>query len=263
MTDRPFRVYEDNTVQHQLYSDMHENQSYNFALVKQLEYSHFGTRCEMTMKDALSMMDRFVDPSDPDLPDVVNSIHAYQTAERIRKKHPFDRELQLCGLIHDLGKILFAFGEPSWAVVGDTYPLGCAFQKSIVYYDTLQSNPDIDNPIYCTKFGVYREGCGISNLVMSFGHDEYLYMVLKQNRKTHKLSEKYWNIIRFHSFYPWHTGGDYHYFMDDTDHKTLADITEFNKHDLYSKEDSVEITDDTKAYYSDLLNEYFPKRLKW
>ena len=70
MTDRPFRVYEDNTVQHQLYSDMHENQSYNFALVKQLEYSHFGTRCEMTMKDALSMMDRFVDPSDPDLPDV-------------------------------------------------------------------------------------------------------------------------------------------------------------------------------------------------
>jgi inositol oxygenase len=52
------------------------------------------------------MMDDFIDPSDPDL-DVPNSIHAYQTAERIRKKHPEDKELQIAGLIHDLGKFYF------------------------------------------------------------------------------------------------------------------------------------------------------------
>jgi len=38
----------------------------------------------MKIGKALSMLDDFVDPSDPDL-DVPNSIHAYQTAERIRK----------------------------------------------------------------------------------------------------------------------------------------------------------------------------------
>ena len=38
----------------------------------------------MSIHSALNMLDSFVDPSDPDL-DVPNSIHAYQTAERIRK----------------------------------------------------------------------------------------------------------------------------------------------------------------------------------
>ena len=92
------------------------------------------------------MLDDFVDPSDPDL-DVPNSIHAYQTAERIRKKYPNDKEFQIIGLIHDIGKQIFSFGEPSWAVVGDTYVLGCDFPKSIVYYDTLKESEDGGNMI--------------------------------------------------------------------------------------------------------------------
>lgn len=35
------------------------------------------------------MMDEFVDPTDPDV-DHPNSVHAYQSAESIRKKHPLD-----------------------------------------------------------------------------------------------------------------------------------------------------------------------------
>ena len=38
----------------------------------------------MTIQKALSLLDDFIDPSDPDL-DVENSIHAYQTAERFVK----------------------------------------------------------------------------------------------------------------------------------------------------------------------------------
>ena len=48
----------------------------------------------MTMSKALSLLDEFIDPSDPDL-DLPNSIHAYQTAERIRKARPLQYELQL------------------------------------------------------------------------------------------------------------------------------------------------------------------------
>ena len=44
-------------------------------------------RQKMSIKKALQMMDDFIDPSDPDL-DVENSIHAYQTAERIKEKYP-------------------------------------------------------------------------------------------------------------------------------------------------------------------------------
>lgn len=35
------------------------------------------------------------------------------------------------------------FDEPQWAVVGDTFPVGCQFAKSIVYRDfTFVLNPD-------------------------------------------------------------------------------------------------------------------------
>ena len=50
----------------------------------------------MTIQKALSLMDEFIDPSDPDL-DVENSVHAYQTAERVRKKYPENKEFQIIG----------------------------------------------------------------------------------------------------------------------------------------------------------------------
>ena len=40
------------------------------------------------------MMDAFVDASDPDV-DAPNSFHAYQTAERLRKAYPEDKDFQI------------------------------------------------------------------------------------------------------------------------------------------------------------------------
>lgn len=35
------------------------------------------------------------------------------------------------------------YGEPQWAVVGDTFPVGCAWGDSIVYRETsFDDNPD-------------------------------------------------------------------------------------------------------------------------
>lgn len=41
----------------------------------------------MTVMDAITTLDNLVDESDPDI-DLPNSVHAFQTAERIREKHP-------------------------------------------------------------------------------------------------------------------------------------------------------------------------------
>ena len=255
-----FRVFKKKTKQYDLYKQCHINQTVNFVNQKIQQYSNLNNST-MTMNKALELINDFIDPSDPDL-DLPNSIHAYQTAERIRKDYPDNKEFQIVGLIHDLGKILFKFGEPSWAVVGDTFPVGCQNSKSIVYYETLKNNPDYTNSLFQNKFGLYSKNCGISNLKMSFGHDEYLYLVLKYNN-NHKLSNKYINVIRFHSFYPWHTSKDYHYFMNDTDKELLEDVLEFNKYDLYSKNDSTNISEETKKYYDDLLKNFFPTPLKW
>ena len=67
----------------------------------------------------------------------VNNPYINKVPERIRKKYPDDKEYQLIGLIHDLGKVLFTFGEPNWAIVGDTYVVGCEFPTTIVYYLSL------------------------------------------------------------------------------------------------------------------------------
>ena len=106
------------------------------------------------------------------------------------------------GLIHDLGKILCLFGEPQWAVVGDTFPVGCAYSDKIVFPEFFAANPDCQDPRYQTALGVYEEGCGLDKVDLSWGHDEYLYHVVKDY-----LPDEALYMIRYHSFYPWHQGG--------------------------------------------------------
>ena len=44
--------------------------------------------------------------------DIPNSVHAFQTAERIREIHPDKPWFHVTGLIHDLGKVMAMWGEP-------------------------------------------------------------------------------------------------------------------------------------------------------
>ena len=77
------RTYEENTKQCKFYKGMYRFQDLDFVLKMKKKYSNLDN-VEMTMNYALSLLDTFIDPSDPDL-DEPNSLHAYQTAERIRK----------------------------------------------------------------------------------------------------------------------------------------------------------------------------------
>lgn len=67
--------------------------------------------------------------------------------------------------------------------------------------------------------------CGLKNVLMSWGHDEYMYKVMQRNGV--KLPEEGFYIVRFHSFYPWHTGGDYMHLCNDKDILMLPWIREF------------------------------------
>lgn len=60
--------------------------------------------------EALDLLNGFVDEADPDA-DFPNSFHAFQTAERIREKHPEEDWFHLTGLIHDLGKVMAMYGQ--------------------------------------------------------------------------------------------------------------------------------------------------------
>ena len=85
----------------------------------------------MGIWEAMEFLNTLVDDSDPDT-SLTQIEHLMQTAEAIRADgHP--RWFILTGLIHDLGKILCLFGEPQWAVVGDTFPVGCRYSDQIVF----------------------------------------------------------------------------------------------------------------------------------
>src|SRR3989454_4388237 len=138
----------------------HRHQTFEFVQAKRKEYLTLSRR-RMGIWDAMEYLNQLIDDSDPDT-NLSQLQHLLQTAEQIRSDgHP--RWFILTGLVHDLGKILCLFGEPQWAVVGDTFPVGCAWSKSIVFHQFFGENADRDLAWYQTPTGVYSEGCGLDN----------------------------------------------------------------------------------------------------
>uniref|UniRef100_M3XSG0 Inositol oxygenase n=1 Tax=Mustela putorius furo TaxID=9669 RepID=M3XSG0_MUSPF len=242
------------------YKLMHAQQTVDFVRKKHAQFGAFSYK-KMTVLEAVDMLDGLVDESDPDV-DFPNSFHAFQTAEGIRKAHPDKDWFHLVGLLHDLGKVLVLAGEPQWAVVGDTFPVGCRPQASVVFCDsTFQDNPDLQDPRYSTELGMYQPHCGLENVLMSWGHDEYMYQMMKFNKFS--LPQEAFYIIRFHSFYPWHTGGDYRQLCSERDLAMLPWVQEFNKFDLYTKSPELPDVNTLRPYYQGLIDKYCPGVLSW
>lgn len=259
-----FRVFNDvNDPRYEIvrktYGEMYKNQTMDTVKSRMKKWTGFK-QMKLGMMDAVILLDQIIDESDPDV-SIPNSIHCFQTAERIRQKHPDEEWFHLTGLIHDAGKVLALWGEPQYAVVGDTFPVGCKFSEKCVHYDLFENNPDTKDEKYSTKFGVYEPNCGLDKVQMSFGHDEYLYRVLVKNKTT--LPEEALYCIRYHSFYPWHACGDYMYLCNETDEKMLTWVKEFNKFDLYSKADELPKIEELKEYYQTLIDKYIPGELMW
>jgi len=241
------------------YYEMHTCQTLAFVKEQHTKWLQFD-HMEATVMEALDMLNDLVDESDPDT-ELPNIVHAFQTAERIREEHPDKDWFHLIGLIHDLGKIMAFYGEPQWAVVGDTFPVGCRPQPSIVFgEESFQNNPDMKDERYNTQLGIYQEGCGIQEVTMSWGHDEYLYQVIVNHMKKTGIQipeEGLW-AIRLHSCYPWHTGGDYTYLTGSQDKEVMDWVLEFNKYDLYTKSAEIPDIEAIKPYYQGLIDKYLP-----
>jgi inositol oxygenase len=233
----------------------HRHQTYDFVLAKKRQSLPLRQR-RMGVWEAMEFLNTLVDDSDPDT-ELSQIEHLLQTAEAIRRDgHP--RWFILTGLIHDLGKVLCLFGEPQWAVVGDTFPVGCVFSEKVVFPEFFADNPDAHNPAYQTPCGVYEPGGGLSKVHLSWGHDEYLYQVVEDH-----LPEPALAMIRYHSFYAAHREGAYGHLMDDRDRALFAWVRAFNPYDLYSKAADRPDVAALRPFYEELIAEYFPPALNW
>lgn len=239
----------------EFYRQNHTGQTLAFVLEKEREYGSLG-RGKRSIWEAADYLNTLVDESDPDT-DLSQIQHLMQTSEAIRKDgHP--RWMVLTGFLHDLGKVLCLYGEPQWAVVGDTFPVGCRYSDEVVFADYFALNPDAQVPEYQTLNGIYEPHCGLDKVHMSWGHDEYIYRVTKRY-----LPEPAQYMLRYHSFYPAHRHGAYKHLMSAHDEEMFAWVRKFNPYDLYSKGAAKPQIDELRPYYEDLIAEFFPAQIDW
>jgi inositol oxygenase len=237
------------------YALNHAHQTLSFGRAKRAEYLPLR-RARMGVWRAFDALAELVDESDPDL-GLSQLDHALQTAEALRAAGA-PRWLVLTGLVHDLGKVLCLFGEPQWAVVGDTFPVGCAFDARVVHADLFAANPDTRVPELSTPLGIYRAGCGLDAVLLSWGHDEYLYHVLRAYLPAPAL-----HVVRYHSFYAWHREGAYAELCALEDAGKLEAVRRFNPFDLYSKSEARPDWPALRPYYEELVAEHLPEELQW
>src|SRR3954466_13420089 len=239
----------------EFYRQNHTHQTFDFVQQKRQQFLGLNNR-QMNVWEAIEYLNTLVDDSDPDT-DLSQLEHLLQTSEQIRHDgHP--RWFILTGLIHDLGKILCLFGEPQWAVVGDTFPVGCAWSDKIVFHQFFADNADAKESRYQSRLGIYSEGCGLDNVHLSWGHDEYLYQIAKNYLPAEALY-----MIRYHSFYPAHRENDYNYLMNDEDREMFKWVRAFNPYDLYTKSHQKPNWNELKPFYNGLVEEYFPPKLRF
>ena len=104
-----YRNYEDSARQAEVsrtYNTMHSKQTLEFVREQHTKWLKFD-KGEFTAMEVIEMLDDLIDDSDPDN-DLPNSIHDFQTAERIREQWPGEEYdwFHLVGLLHDLGKAI-------------------------------------------------------------------------------------------------------------------------------------------------------------
>tara|TARA_B100002019_G_C21122746_1_gene524247 strand:+ start:43 stop:846 length:804 start_codon:yes stop_codon:yes gene_type:complete len=252
-----------------LYKQQRTNQNLGYAKKMRKKY------CQFTNKNyfwELFDMVQIKDVSDPDI-SLPNNYHLFQTAEGIRKAN-LPEWMQVVGLIHDLGKVLYKKNknlqeakidgiseDTQWGLVGDTFILGHRIPNTAIFPEYNDLNQD-HLKYKDSKYGSYQPNIGLNNVICSFGHDEYLYQMLKYNGIP--LPEEGYYMIRFHSLYLWHKENEYGHLEDEKDREMKSWVQKFNQFDLYTKDDNGKMEiEELKHYYDKLIHKYFPEEIFW
>lgn len=246
----------------EFYKRNHTYQTYDYVVSKKKEIFPFSGKHKYSFKELNEIITNTIDDSDPDFVNGRQIYHALFTGEACRVLFPNDDWMHLTGFLHDYGKILMnpkLYDLPSWAVVGDIFPVGCKFSDKIVYPEYFKENPDCKNELYNSELGIYKKNCGFDNVQFSFSHDEYLYQVLKANAKGKvPYPEDGMYLIRYHSFYPWHREQAYSYLASQRDVDMLPKQQLFSTADLYTKMRNCDKEELIKIlpYYESLFEKY-------
>ena len=152
-------------------------QTFDFVRAKRAEFLRFDRR-KMTPWEALDFLNTLVDDSDPDI-ELSQIEHLLQTAEAIRadghprlvRPHrPDPRPRQGAVPVRRA-----AVGRRRRHVSRRLRVL----RRRSSSPSSSPTTPTARCREYQTGCGIYEEGCGLDNVLMSWGHDEYMYHVVE------------------------------------------------------------------------------------
>lgn len=89
--------------------------------------------------------------------------------------------------------------EPSWSVLAESYPVGCAYSDCISGSGFLTACPDRRCASYCTPTGIYSAACGLDAVHFTWTSTEYLTLVLLLNRTNLPFEAIF--LLRFQNFF--------------------------------------------------------------
>lgn len=150
------------------------------------------------------------------------------------------------------------WGEPQWAVVGDTFPLGGAFSDKVVYHEFFAENPDAQRPDFASPTGIYAPGCGFDHVVLSWGHDEYIATVCRDYLPAEALF-----ALRYHSLLPvaprgrLPRAGECRRPPPSAHPARVQPLRPLHQDRRASRPRAL------RPYYEDLIAEFFPATLRW
>ena len=141
---------------HRHYTLMRTHQTVAFVERMERKWENFD-HAHLTIREAFDKLEGYMDSSDPDN-ELPNVIHALQTAEGMRQAGEPDW-MQLIGLLHDMGKIMFVWGDAAdgqegtadgaqWALGGDTFVVGARLPDSLCLPELNALNPDMRDARY-------------------------------------------------------------------------------------------------------------------
>lgn len=120
------------------------------------------------ISEAVLLLKRAVDPTDKDLYQATQWDHICQVVAMMEAEAVTSEEMLVCGLVHDIGKVLLLTDEDPENVVCDNFPIGG-----------------------------YPDGVGLDNVIFNWNHDEFGYDRLKSHLPWHMAK-----LVRYHSLHP-------------------------------------------------------------
>lgn len=115
--------------------------------------------------------------------------------------------------------------EPRWAVVGESYPLGCAFSEDLSCHRFLSVCPDRRRRIYSSTHGVYTPACGLKHVYLTWSAPEYLFTMLTLNNCP--LPQDALALIRYQRFDSLVRHGAYTHLLSTQDRAMLPLLRRF------------------------------------